>query len=200
MVALTTSKSKQRVGFSLFSARRHKSPPSPRCSFGEIKKSRDASSCLGATQVSVRLAPVQDSFDSSTRLMGVACQNSSLPCAITTFFLRDSNQVFERTVSPVETLAAKRILRRPSVAVSFTPQPPTPLLHNPPLSQTPGRRSVRNRSSPHCTLMFSEKYCNLMNAHTTSTLPYVLHFSQYVLKTMPYCRIYVRIPILLVRV
>ena len=40
-----------------------------------------------ATQVSVRLAPVQDSFDSSTinRPMGVASQNSVLSCAITTF-------------------------------------------------------------------------------------------------------------------
>ena len=84
VVALTTSKGKQRVGFSLFSARRHNPPPSPRCSFGEIKTSRDASSCLGATQVSVRLAPVQDSFDSSTRLVGVACQHSTLRCAITT--------------------------------------------------------------------------------------------------------------------
>ena len=63
-------------------------PPPPRCSFGKNKikiKSRDASTCLGATRVSVHLALVQDSFDSSTRPMGVASQNSTLPCAITTF-------------------------------------------------------------------------------------------------------------------
>ena len=41
-------------------------------------KSRDASTCLGPTQVSVRLAPVQGT-------MGVASQNSTLPCAIATF-------------------------------------------------------------------------------------------------------------------
>ena len=74
-------------------------PPHPaRCSFGEKKKkkkkkkSRGASTCLGATQagvtqvVSVRLAsPYKDSFDSSARPMGVASQNSTLPCAIATF-------------------------------------------------------------------------------------------------------------------
>ena len=67
------------------------------------KKSRDASTCLGATQVgvtqvvSVRLASVQvlswprivtshkDSYDSSARPMGVASQNSTLSSAIATF-------------------------------------------------------------------------------------------------------------------
>ena len=43
-----------------------------------------ASTCLGATQVSVRLALVQNS--SARLLMGVASQNSTLlPCAIATF-------------------------------------------------------------------------------------------------------------------
>ena len=32
--------------------------------------SRDASTCLGATQLSVRLVPVQDSFGSSRRIIG----------------------------------------------------------------------------------------------------------------------------------
>ena len=41
--------------------------------------------CLGATQVSVRLSPVQPSFDSSTRRAGVATAGSTLPCTITTF-------------------------------------------------------------------------------------------------------------------
>ena len=64
-------------------------PPPPSCSSGENKiKSRDVSTCLGATQVSVRLTPVQDSFGSSTRPMGVASQNSELPCAITTLQTR----------------------------------------------------------------------------------------------------------------
>ena len=71
-------------------------PPPARCSFGgkkqkiKIKKSRDASTIIGATQVgvtqvvSVRLASVKDSYDSSARPMGVASQNSTLPCAIAT--------------------------------------------------------------------------------------------------------------------
>ena len=49
------------------------------------EKLRDASACLTATQVSVRFAPVQVSFVSSTGPTGVASQNSMLPCAITTF-------------------------------------------------------------------------------------------------------------------
>ena len=62
------------------------SPPSPAARSEKIKyKSRDASTTQGATQVSVRLAPLQDSFDSSARPMGVASHNSTLPCAITTF-------------------------------------------------------------------------------------------------------------------
>ena len=44
----------------------------------KFKKTRDASMCLGATQVWVRLGPVQDTFGSSTRSMGVASQNSTL--------------------------------------------------------------------------------------------------------------------------
>ena len=44
-----------------------------------------ASTCLDATQVSVRLAPVQDSFDSFSEPMVVASQTYMLPCAITTF-------------------------------------------------------------------------------------------------------------------
>ena len=69
-------------------------PPLPaRCSFGENKnkKSRDASTCLGATQVGVTRwsrsvsHPYKDSYDSSARPMGVASQNSTLPCAIETF-------------------------------------------------------------------------------------------------------------------
>ena len=57
----------------------------------KIEKSRGASTCLGATQVgvtqvvSVRLASYKDSYDSSARPMGVASQNSTLPCAIGTF-------------------------------------------------------------------------------------------------------------------
>ena len=50
-----------------------------------MNKSCDAFTCLGATQVSVRVAPVQDSFGSSARPKGVASQTSTLPCAITTF-------------------------------------------------------------------------------------------------------------------
>ena len=44
-----------------------------------------ASTCLGATQVSVVARPYKDSFDSSARPMGVASQHSTLPCAISTF-------------------------------------------------------------------------------------------------------------------
>ena len=66
-------------------------PPPPRRSYGRNKKvnihkagatkrakeemarraARDASTCLGAIQASVRLAPVQDSFGSSSRPIGV---------------------------------------------------------------------------------------------------------------------------------
>ena len=71
-------------------------PPPPRALFvwrknKKIEKSRGASTCLGATQVgvtqvvSVRLASYKDSYDSSARPMGVASQNSTLPCAIGTF-------------------------------------------------------------------------------------------------------------------
>ena len=49
------------------------------------KKLHDASTCLGATQVSVHLAPVQDPLCSSTTLMVFASHNSTLPCAITVF-------------------------------------------------------------------------------------------------------------------
>ena len=39
------------------------------------RASRDASTCLGDTQVPVRLVPVQDSFGSSTRpIIGVALE------------------------------------------------------------------------------------------------------------------------------
>ena len=38
------------------------------------RASRDASTCLGATQMPVCLVPVQDSFDSVTRQIGVASQ------------------------------------------------------------------------------------------------------------------------------
>ena len=41
--------------------------------------------CLGATQVSARLASIQDSFHSSTRRIGVASQVSTISCALTTF-------------------------------------------------------------------------------------------------------------------
>ena len=58
-------------------------PTPPRCSFGG--NSRDASS-TGATQISVRLASTR--IPSARRLgqrKGVTSQNSTLPCAITTF-------------------------------------------------------------------------------------------------------------------
>ena len=57
-------------------------PPPARCSFGEknkkVKKSREAST-LSVSH------PYKDSYDSSARPMGVASQNSTLPCAIATF-------------------------------------------------------------------------------------------------------------------
>ena len=51
-------------------------PPPPHAARSEeIKiKSRDVSTYLGATQVSVHLAPIQDSFGSSTRPVGVVPQ------------------------------------------------------------------------------------------------------------------------------
>ena len=54
------------------------------CSEEKNEKKRDASICLGATQVSVP-RPYKDSFDSSTSPMSTASQNSTLLCAITTF-------------------------------------------------------------------------------------------------------------------
>ena len=59
---------------------------SPRCSSGENQiKSPNVSLFLDGTQVLVSLTPVQESFGSSTWLMGVAPQHFTLPCAITTF-------------------------------------------------------------------------------------------------------------------
>ena len=52
----------------------------------EKEKSRNVSTCLGTTQVSIRLASVQGFVCfGSARPMGAASQNSTLPCAITTF-------------------------------------------------------------------------------------------------------------------
>ena len=85
-------------------------PPPARCSFGEKKKkkkSRCPSICLGATQVGVTQVwsrsvsrPYKDSYDSSSRPMGVASQNSTLPCAIATvpvsLFLSSLGDVWPR--------------------------------------------------------------------------------------------------------
>ena len=61
-------------------------PPPPRCSFGgnNQKITPRIYMRLGATQVSFRLAPAQDSFDLSTGPIGVASEDSTLLCAITT--------------------------------------------------------------------------------------------------------------------
>ena len=107
-----------------------------------------------------------------------------------------------------ETLAAKDS-RRPSVVVSFIPKPPR---HRFPVPRYVKCSDVALYAigplfllpapfSPHCTLRVFESYCNLVNSHTGQVhcLTY-LYVSQYVLKTIPYCPFYVRIPILLVRV
>ena len=43
------------------------------------RASRDASTCLGAIQVSVRLAPVQDSFGLASRPIGVTWRDFIAP-------------------------------------------------------------------------------------------------------------------------
>ena len=63
-------------------------PPSPPTLLvrGEnITQSRDAGTCLSATVQGFLSLLYKDSFDSSARPMGVASQNSTLPCAMTTF-------------------------------------------------------------------------------------------------------------------
>ena len=72
-------------------------PPPPRALLVRRKNEKQkkisrgaASTCLGATQVGVTQVvsvrrPYKDSYDSSARPMGVASQNSTLPCAIATF-------------------------------------------------------------------------------------------------------------------
>ena len=58
-------------------------PPPPRCSFGE--KYKNHVTHLQALRRSRSVSrPSKDLFDSSTRSKGVASQNSTLPCAITT--------------------------------------------------------------------------------------------------------------------
>ena len=58
----------------------------PRCSFGKNRiNSPNASIFLDGTQVLVSFTSVQESFGSSTWIMGVASQHFTLPCAITTF-------------------------------------------------------------------------------------------------------------------
>ena len=108
--------------------------------------------------------------------------------------------MFERTISPVEILTAKDII--PDGRLIYTSASNIIALQSPAMSNA--RTSValcaigplfhlHTPSSPHCNLRVFETYCNLnlMNVHT-STLPYVLYISQYVLKTIPYCRFYIR--------
>ena len=97
-------------------------PPSPslhqRCSFGENKiKPRDASTCLGATQVLVRLAPLQNYFGSSTGPMDAASQNSTLPCDFPSLV---ASLFFWRCLAASTSyfLHAAKNLRPPSVTVS----------------------------------------------------------------------------------
>ena len=131
-----------------------RTPPHPplRCSFGEaLRRSRSVS------------RPYKDTFDSSARPMGVTSQNSSLPCAITTFpvllpLLSSSGDIQPRL--PVIFSTRPRISAHPPRPSQPTPQPSTPSLSNPSLCQTPGFRSVRNRSTlpssfPHPVLQYN---------------------------------------------
>ena len=73
--------------------------------------------CLGATQVSVRLAPVQDSFDSSTRQIHVALQvyaflyGNSIRSLVASLFLTMSSRVYlflpPRGHTPLPTLHSR---------------------------------------------------------------------------------------------
>ena len=60
--------------------------------------SSHASTCLGATQASVRLAPVQDSFGSLARSISCHFADSVFPCTIPTF-PADSTRWVQWTIS-----------------------------------------------------------------------------------------------------
>ena len=87
-------------------------PLSPRYSFGSTR--------LGVTQVSVRLAPVQDFFDKSTEPMGAASQNSTLAVCDNNFPTLVAFLFSWRCLaaSTFYFLHAAMNLRKPSVAVS----------------------------------------------------------------------------------
>ena len=73
------------------------------------------------SQVLVRLAPVQDSFGPSTRPMGVASQNSTLPCTITILFSSLVASLFSWRYLGASTSSfpyAAMDLRLPSLTVS----------------------------------------------------------------------------------
>ena len=70
-------------------------PPPARCSFGEKKEEKKEEEKKITRRINMSLRrwsrsvshPYKDSYDSSARPMGVASQNSTLPCAIATFLV-----------------------------------------------------------------------------------------------------------------
>ena len=113
--------------------------------------SRDASKSLGATQVSGRLVLAQASFGSSTRRIGVASQ-------VLRFGVRRRLSQ-SRCLSLLLAMASRACLLFPPRGHKppLTPLPLTPSLSSSPLCQTPGRRSVGNRStiSPSRPVLFA---------------------------------------------
>ena len=103
---------------------------------------------LDATQVSVRLAPEQDSFDSSIGQIGIASQvlrfrvQSQLSSLDASLFWRSL------AVSTASSLHEAINLRPPSVTVSFHSAASNAVDSQSPAMPNPGCRSVRNR----CTL------------------------------------------------
>ena len=101
------------------------------------RASRDASMCLGATQLSVRLAPVHDSFGSSTnRSIGVASHVLRfLPCYKVTTVSPVPSPLFSWRCLPASTSSfphAAINLRLPSVTAQPTPLTPKVVAFQPP--------------------------------------------------------------------
>ena len=105
---------------------------------------RDKSTRLGATQVSVRLVPAQDSFGSPTRPIGVTPEFM----LYTSLYHNNFRSLVRLSLllamsSRVADLLFPTSGHKPPLTLRdcLDPHP------SPPICQTPGRRSVRNRST-----------------------------------------------------
>ena len=127
----------------------HPAPPRRAARSKKInRKSRHASTCLGATQVSVRLASAQGflrlvgwaNWYRFARLYASVCDDNFTSISASLFFWRC-------LAARLSLLSSTRpwTSAHPPRPFQRTPQAITPSLSNLPLCRTPGCRSVRNR-------------------------------------------------------